>query len=44
MGDYSNSLTPKDIRWTKWRFDFEATSIALINTDTLIIGAQTEAS
>lgn len=44
MGDYSNALNPKDIRWTKWRFDFEATTIALINTDTLVIGSQTEAS
>ncbi len=43
FGDYSTTLSAKDIKWAKWRFDVETTSIALINTDTLIIGAQQEA-
>jgi hypothetical protein len=44
FGDYSTAMTPKDIKWAKWRFAVETTSIALINTDTLIIGSQQEAS
>jgi hypothetical protein len=44
FADYQNGLNPKDIRWAKWRADIEFTSIALIGTDILIIGAQTEAS
>jgi len=41
--NYANGLDAKNIRWAHWRFDIETTSIALINTDTLIIGAQDEA-
>lgn len=41
--DYSNGLNAKSVKWSKWRFDIETTTIALINTDTLIIGAETEA-
>ncbi len=40
LGDYNMGLTPKDIKWAKWRFDFETSTIALINTSTLLIGAQ----
>ena len=40
--DYSNGLDAKNIRYAKWHFDVETTSIALINTDTLLIGAQSE--
>lgn len=42
MANYANGLNAKDIRWAPWRFDIEVTSIALINTDTLIIGARQE--
>lgn len=38
-GYYSNGLEPTKIRWVKWRFDFEVDTIALINTNTLIIGS-----
>ncbi len=40
FADYSTAMTPKDIKWAKWRFAVETTSIALINTDTLIIGSE----
>ena len=40
LGDYNMGFNPKAIRWAKWRFDFETTTIALINTSTLLIGAQ----
>lgn len=40
LGDYNNGMNPKSIKWAKWRFDFETTTIALINTSTLLIGAQ----
>ena len=43
-GDYRNGLTAKDIKWAPWRFDIETTTIALINTNTLIIGANQLAS
>lgn len=39
IGDYSNALSPKDIRWAIWNFDIDPTSITLINVDTLILGA-----
>lgn len=40
IGDYKQGLNPKDIRWMKWRFDIATTTIALIGTDTLAIGAR----
>src|SRR4030095_3498321 len=40
MGDYKNGLNPKDIRWAKWSFDIETTTITLIDTNTLVIGAE----
>ena len=42
-GDYTNGLNPKDIKWTPWSFDIETTTIALVQTNTLVIGAETEA-
>ena len=39
IGDYSNGLDPKNIRWTKWTFDFRVKTITLIETNTLIIGS-----
>ena len=38
IGDYSELLDPKEIKWAKWRFDIETTSITLIETSKLIIG------
>lgn len=43
MGDYSNGMDPKNIRWSPWSFDVEVNSIALINTNTLLIGSAAEA-
>lgn len=39
IGDYSNSLNPKDIRWSPWRFGVETSSITLIDKNKLIIGS-----
>jgi len=40
MGDYSNGFDPKNIKWTKWTFDIEPTTISLFSTDEkLIIGS-----
>jgi len=39
VGDYSMGLNAKGVRWTKWSFDVVITSIELINTVTLILGA-----
>jgi hypothetical protein len=39
VGDYGNGMDPKKIRWTIWTFDIEVNTIALVNTDDLIIGA-----
>lgn len=38
-GDYRNGLTAKDIKWCPWRFDVQTNTIALIETNKLIIGA-----
>ena len=39
IGDYSLSLSMKEIRWAKWRFDISTNTIALFNTNTLLIGS-----
>lgn len=39
MGDYSNGLDPKSIKWCPWQFDFETTTIALVETNKLLIGS-----
>lgn len=39
-GNYSNGLDPKSIRWTVHRFDIKINTIALVNIDDLIIGAE----
>jgi len=36
--DYKNGMNAKDIRWCKWIFDVKAFTIALIETDRLVIG------
>lgn len=39
IGDYRNGLDPKKIRWALWRFDFQTTTICLVNDSTLVIGS-----
>ncbi len=39
VGDYTVSLDLKSIKWFPWKFDVFVTTIALINTNTLIIGS-----
>lgn len=38
-GDYSNGMSAKSIKWAPWIFDVEVNTIALINTNTLLIGS-----
>lgn len=40
IGDYKNGLTPKNIRWAPWRFDFRVNTIALVNIDDIILGSE----
>lgn len=40
VGDYRWGLDAKNIKWTKWSFDIETTTIALVITDVLIIGSE----
>lgn len=39
MGDYSNGLDPKKIRWCPWLFDTNINTLALINVNELLLGA-----
>lgn len=39
VGFYQNGFNPKDIKWAKWRFDLEISTIALVETNKLILGA-----
>lgn len=41
VGDYKNGMDPKNIRWWPWRFDVQVNTIALVNINDLIIGAET---
>jgi hypothetical protein len=38
-GYYGNGLTPKDIQWWPWSFDFKVNTIGIININDFIIGA-----
>lgn len=40
VGNYKNGLDLKKIRWTIWRFDVKVNTIALVNINDLIIGAE----
>lgn len=40
LGDYSVAFNPKDIKWSKLRYDIATTTITLFQTDRLLIGAQ----
>lgn len=39
VGDYGNGLDPKNIRWVTWEVNMEVTTIAIINTNQLIMGS-----
>lgn len=40
IGDYSNALNPTEIRWGKWSFDIDVSTITLIEKNKLIIGSR----
>ena len=40
-GNYANGMDPQSIRWMKWKFDFAVNTVALVNTNELIIAAET---
>jgi hypothetical protein len=40
IGDYTKGMNPKNIRWAPWRFDVKINTIALVNIDELIFGAE----
>ncbi len=42
--DYSRGMDAKNIRWVKWNFDVEVSTIALIETNTLVIGSEQASS
>lgn len=37
--NFGNGMTPKAIRWEPWTFPFELNSVALVNIDEIILGA-----
>jgi hypothetical protein len=39
-GDYSKGMDPNNLRWMLWAFDFQVNTIALVNTNELIIAAE----
>jgi hypothetical protein len=40
IGDYKRGLDPKNIRWGIWSFNTDVQSIALVQTNTLVIGSR----
>lgn len=40
VGDYSNGFDPKSVKWWIWKFDVKVNTVALVNINTLIIGAE----
>lgn len=44
IGSYSEGLDPQNIRWAPWRFDVTVNTVALVNVNELIIGAEENAS
>lgn len=40
IGDYKRGLDPKNIRWGIWSFNIDPQSIALVQTNTLVIGSR----
>jgi hypothetical protein len=39
VGNYTNGMDPKNIRWAPWSFFITINSIAIVNIDEIIIGA-----
>lgn len=39
-GNYQDGLSVQAIKWGPWSYDIEATTIALIDTDTVVIGSK----
>jgi hypothetical protein len=39
IGDYKNGLDPMKIRWSPWSFNIETNTIALVQTNVLVIGS-----
>lgn len=39
VGNYSNGLDPKNIRWSTWQFNMPVSSLTLINTNTLLLSS-----
>lgn len=44
VGNYQNGMNPKAIRWSKWTYDVPITTLELINTSDIILGATVNAS
>jgi len=44
VGNYQNGMNPKTIRWSKWIFDVPITTLELIDTSTILLGATVNAS
>ncbi len=40
VGDYRWGLDPKAIKWWPWRFVIKTTSIALVQTDVVVVGSE----
>ena len=40
IGDYKRGMDPKNIRWGIWSFDTDTQSIALVQTNVLVIGSR----
>ena len=40
VGNYNLDIDPMKIRWAIWRFDFTVNTLAILNIDTLVIGAK----
>jgi hypothetical protein len=39
VGDYSNGMDPKNLKWEPWQFMVKVNTIAIWNIDTIIIGS-----
>lgn len=39
LGDYSDGLNPKDIKWAVWHFSMPISSLTLYSTDTLVLSS-----
>lgn len=39
IGEYSNGMDPKNIRWMPWSFDFKINAIALVNINDFVLAS-----